>query len=111
MNRQEQGVEPMEVDSLNKLERDKSKMKCYHCGKLGHLIRDCRSRLAKLKNNPKGNGNEGKKSFANITCFKCPKKGHLARIRWSTNEAVKAAEETYSKDTVELDDDEEIHNL
>ena len=53
INRQEQGAEPMEVDSLNKLERDKTKMKCFHCQKPGHLIKDCRSRLNKLKNNKK----------------------------------------------------------
>ena len=92
-------------------QNDQSKIKCYHCGKLGHLIRDCRSRLAKLKNNPKSIGNEGKRSFANITCYKCSKKGHIARNCRSNNEAVKAAEETDSKDTVELDEDEEINNL
>ena len=107
MNRQEQGAEPMEIDSLNKLERDKTKMKCFHCHKSGHMIKDCRSRLNKLKNNQKSQGYEGKRSFANITCYKCNKKGHIARNCRST-EAVKAAEEVDSKDNLDLDEEEEI---
>jgi hypothetical protein len=64
---------------------DKSKMKCNHCGKLGHLWKDCRSRLAESGggggNKPKGKGKGAKakaKGGGGFTgkCFKCGKVGH-----------------------------------
>ncbi|MCP4746931.1 MAG: hypothetical protein GY874_12460, partial [Desulfobacteraceae bacterium] len=50
---------------------DMSKVKCYACGELGHMKRDC----PKLKGNKTASKT---KSLENITCFICKKKGHYA---------------------------------
>lgn len=42
-------------------------MKCYACGKLGHISRDC--------NAPNG----GAPNAASKTCYKCGEAGHISR--------------------------------
>lgn len=65
-------------------ERKKSKfqVKCHHCGKIGHKIAECRSRLQRGQNakgnNKNGSSNSGVKDRSNIRCFKCNEMGHYA---------------------------------
>jgi len=42
-------------------------MKCYACGKLGHISRDCTA--------PNG----GPLGFAGKTCYRCGETGHISR--------------------------------
>ncbi|XP_049307209.1 uncharacterized protein LOC125777120 [Bactrocera dorsalis] len=72
----------------------KFQVKCHHCGKIGHKIAECRSRLERGQktkgNNQNGSSYAGVKDRSNIRCFKCNEIEHYAtsclKIRTSGNE-------------------------
>ncbi|XP_046629534.1 uncharacterized protein LOC124309914 [Neodiprion virginianus] len=58
-----------------------SSLKCFHCGKFGHKISECRSRS--LSTIPDNFGNLSKKIpstavKSSVTCFKCGEVGHVS---------------------------------
>jgi hypothetical protein len=53
---------------------DKSKIKYYRCGEIGHMKRECPKENNRNKSSPSTN----QKSLDQITCFICGKKGHYA---------------------------------
>lgn len=59
---------------------------CYYCGKMGHVSKNCRRKLAAeartapLRYSPKTESPKyTSRPKAEVTCFKCNKKGHYAR--------------------------------
>ena len=60
--------EPMEIDEIGG--QRKETRKCYHCGKIGHLIKDCRKKKKERKPQDK------KKKDG---CFNCGGRGHYAK--------------------------------
>ena len=67
----------------------KESVSCFYCGKLGHISKECRSRIAKEKSQPLHSqpvikqetpepmtGSNIKHARKGITCFSCHQKGH-----------------------------------
>ena len=79
------GIEPMEVDTINK---SKETRKCYNCNKYGHLAKDCRK--------PKKKRDESR-SKNDRRCYNCGRSGHLIKDcrlpRKKKKEEVKSMEE------------------
>ncbi|XP_044317464.1 uncharacterized protein LOC123038070, partial [Drosophila rhopaloa] len=76
--------------------KPKFQVKCHHCGKIGHKVAECRSRLERAQNaignNQNGSSHTGAKDGFNIRFFKCNELGHYAsscpKIRTSGNEKI-----------------------
>jgi len=58
----------MEQNQRPNQSNESRQIQCYHCGKRGHVQRECRS-------NPNNNGNN-RQSRQNNQCFNCGKPGH-----------------------------------
>ena len=66
-----------QVHELKETVSEKKQMKCFNCGKLGHLSRDCRRQ--KRRGNDDTSSAGGRGGRRTVTCFKCGQKGHIAR--------------------------------
>lgn len=66
-----------QVTELKKTVSEKKTMRCFNCGKLGHLTRDCR--LQKKGGNDRTSSTSGQGGRRTVICFKCGQEGHIAR--------------------------------
>jgi hypothetical protein len=68
-------IKQMEQLKLNVMKQKGQEKKCFNCGKLGHLRKDCRTRNRNLQQNNQGNFRNDNRS---IKCYSCGKIGHYA---------------------------------
>ena len=66
-----------QVHELKETVSEKKQMKCFNCGKLGHLSRDCQRQ--KRRGNDDTSSAGGRGGRRTVTCFKCGQEGHIAR--------------------------------
>ena len=66
-----------QVHELKETVSEKKQMKCFNCGKLGHLSRDCRRQKRRGNDDTSLAGGRGGRQT--VTCFKCGQEGHIAR--------------------------------
>jgi len=52
---------------VEELQKDKREVKCFNCGKMGHIARNCRAPSRNKDNNRR-----------EVTCYNCGKEGHYA---------------------------------
>ena len=52
-------------------EKEKEEMKCYYCGKTGHVVRDC-----KIKARDQRSQRPQKGTRSSLTCYRCGGRGH-----------------------------------
>ena len=58
-----EGLQPKKTEFKKGEKDNKEKRKCNFCGKVGHLVKDCRKKKAKM----------------NGGCFSCGETGHMAK--------------------------------
>ena len=67
----------VQVHELKETVSEKKQMKCFNCGKLGHLSGDCRRQKRRGSGDTSSAGGRGGRRT--VTCFKCGQEGHIAR--------------------------------
>jgi len=66
-----------QVEELKMTKFEKKQVKCYLCGKLGHIARDCRSQRRWVRENDSASNSV--KGQRKVTCFRCGQEGHFAK--------------------------------
>ncbi|KAG7374767.1 zinc knuckle domain containing protein [Nitzschia inconspicua] len=62
-------------DKSNSKPKKQCKKNCKYCGKLGHMMKDCRG----LKKDKQESDKTGEKILTNALCYNCSGNGHLSR--------------------------------
>ena len=66
-----------QVDELKKTASAKKLIKCFSCGKMGHMARDCHNQKRWTSDNDCSTSRRGGRQTA--ICFRCGQEGHLAK--------------------------------